>query len=78
MMRKYWYLGMHLSPHSLRTVENRRYYFYLTFFQLMLEKRQERERDHTRHTVEIRQLEHSLNSRERMYKERIAGLEDQV
>ncbi len=46
--------------------------------QLMLEKRQERERDHTRHTVEIRQLEHSLNSRERMYKERIAGLEDQV
>ena len=44
----------------------------------MQEKRQERERDHTRHTVEIRQLEHSLNSRERMYKERIAGLEDQV
>jgi hypothetical protein len=28
--------------------------------------------------MEIRQLEHSLNSRERMYKERIAGLEDQV
>ena len=39
---------------------------------------QERERDHTRHAAAIKQLEHSLNSRERMYKERIQGLEEQV
>ena len=38
----------------------------------------ERERDHTRHSSSLKQLEHSLNSRERMYKERIAGLEEQV
>ena len=31
---------------------------------------------HTRHA--IKQLEHSLNSRERMYKDRITGLEGQV
>ena len=38
----------------------------------------ERDRDHSRHASSLKQLEHSLNSRERMYKERIAGLEDQV
>merc|ERR1719510_512206 len=46
--------------------------------QLLQERRQERERDHTRHAAAIKQLEHSLNSRERMYKERITGLEGQV
>ena len=46
--------------------------------QLMQERRSERERDHTRHTASLKQLEHSLNSRERMYKERISGLEEQV
>ena len=33
---------------------------------------------HTRHAAAIKQLEHSLNSRERMYKDRITGLEGQV
>ena len=46
--------------------------------QLLQERRSERERDHTRHTSTLKQLEHSLNSRERMYKERISGLEEQV
>ena len=42
------------------------------------ERKMERDRDHSRHASSLKQLEHSLNSRERMYKERIAGLEDQV
>ena len=46
--------------------------------QAMQERKVERERDHSRHTASMKQLEHSLNSRERMYKERIAGLEEQV
>ena len=46
--------------------------------QLLQERKVERERDHTRHSGSLKQLEHSLNSRERMYKERIAGLEEQV
>ena len=46
--------------------------------EMLSERKMERERDHTRHTSSLKQLEHSLNSRERMYKERIAGLEDQV
>jgi len=46
--------------------------------QLLQERKVERERDHTRHAASLKQLEHSLNSRERMYKERISGLEEQV
>ena len=46
--------------------------------ELLGERRLERERDHGRHASSLKQLEHSLNSRERMYKERITGLEDQV
>ena len=42
------------------------------------ERKAEREREHSRHAASLRQLEHSLNSRERMYKERILGLEEQV
>ena len=42
------------------------------------ERKLEREREQGRHRENLRQLEHSLNSRERMYKERIQGLEDQV
>ena len=38
--------------------------------QLLGERKAERERDHTRHASNLKQLEHSLNSRERMYKER--------
>ena len=45
---------------------------------MMKERKVERERDHTRHASSLKQLEHSLNSRERMYKERISGLEEQV
>ena len=46
--------------------------------ELLGERKLERERDHGRHASSLKQLEHSLNSRERMYKERITGLEDQV
>ena len=42
------------------------------------ERKAEREREHSRHAASLKQLEHSLNSRERMYKERILGLEEQV
>ena len=42
------------------------------------ERKAEREREHSRHAASLKQLEHSLNSRERMYKERIFGLEEQV
>ena len=46
--------------------------------EMMKERKVEREKDHTRHASSLKQLEHSLNSRERMYKERISGLEEQV
>ena len=46
--------------------------------EMLKERKMERDRDHSRHASSLKQLEHSLNSRERMYKERIAGLEDQV
>ena len=46
--------------------------------EMLQERKVERERDHTRHASSLKQLEHSLNSRERMYKERISGLEEQV
>ena len=46
--------------------------------EMLRERKMERDRDHSRHASSLKQLEHSLNSRERMYKERIAGLEDQV
>ena len=46
--------------------------------EMLQERKVEREKDHTRHASSLKQLEHSLNSRERMYKERISGLEEQV
>ena len=46
--------------------------------QLLVERREEREKENTRHANSLKQLEHSLNSRERMYKERISGLEEQI
>ena len=46
--------------------------------QLLGERKAERERYHTRHASSLKQLEHSLNSRERMYNERISGLEEHV
>ena len=49
-----------------------------TLKKISSERKAEREREHSRHAASLRQLEHSLNSRERMYKERILGLEEQV
>lgn len=46
--------------------------------ELLQERRRERDKENVRQKETIRQMETSLSARERIYKERIRGLEDQV
>ncbi len=54
------------------------FYFPKLNQELLQERRRERDKDNQRQKEAMRQMESSLSSREKIFKERINGLEEQV